>query len=105
MAKIRKVSNKQKKINAHRRAQKMLARERDKWRCRDCGKYLGNGGGEVHHVIKLSHEVNDDLSNLIFLCGPWGCNAHNRAHRLHKPHLYIQWDGEDFILGLEPHEP
>lgn len=101
MARYRPRSEKKKAKDKYRAAQKMLARERDGWCCRCCGKWLGNGGGGVHHVIYLSRGGSDELDNLILLCEFRPCMAHKRAHLLYEPYLYIKWDGEDFVMGTD----
>lgn len=46
--------------------------ERDRLRCRGCGK----PGEEVHHIIFRSHGGKDEEGNLVTICR----NCHNQAH-------------------------
>lgn len=46
--------------------------ERDRLRCRGCGK----PGEEVHHIIFRSHGGKDEPNNLVTICR----NCHNQAH-------------------------
>ena len=62
------------------------ARERDAYRCRECGKA---GILEVHHIQSLQHGGDDDLENLITLCR--GC--HIDKHRKPRTKRQIEWDG------------
>lgn len=48
-------------------------KERDGWRCRECG---GAGALEAHHVIPVHAGGSDDLANLVALCR----TCHIRKH-------------------------
>ena len=60
-------------------------RNRDGWRCRECGKV---GRLEVHHVRPLKDGGSNDLDNLLTLCV--GC--HKAAHKRPVSAERAEWD-------------
>ena len=62
------------------------ARERDGYRCQECGKA---GILEVHHKIHVRNGGSDELENLVTLCR--GC--HIDMHRKPRTKRQIEWDG------------
>ena len=61
------------------------AKDRDDWRCRECGKA---GVLEVHHIKHVRNGGLDDLDNLKTLCR--GC--HILKHRRTKSKAQTAWD-------------
>ena len=61
------------------------AKDRDDWRCRECGKA---GVLEVHHIKHVRNGGTDELDNLTTLCR--GC--HIAKHRKTKSKAQTAWD-------------
>ena len=62
-----------------------VVRERDSWRCRECGRA---GRLEVHHKIPLKDGGSNALENLLTLCV--GC--HKAAHKRPVSTERAEWD-------------
>ncbi len=59
------------------------ARERDEYKCQSCGCWLGDAGGEVHHIIYRSRGGLWVAANLTLICGEFdnpACIAHWKIH-------------------------
>lgn len=67
------------------RIARAAAKDRDNWRCQECGKA---GVLEVHHKIRVKDGGSDDLENLITLCR--GC--HIDKHRKPRTKAQTEWD-------------
>lgn len=62
----------------------------DQWRCRRCGRTLGDSGLDgrlitkldIHHRLMLSQGGPDTIENVVTLCGPnpLGCHGWVHAH-------------------------
>ena len=56
---------------------------RDKGRCQECGMWIGEDYGEVHHKVPRGKGGSDNIGNL-----EWSCRkCHRFAHRARNP----QW--------------
>jgi 5-methylcytosine-specific restriction endonuclease McrA len=65
----------------HRRKKECL--ERDKFTCRKCGKWRGDGYMDkldAHHVIERGKGGSDDLSNLESRCKRFISDCHTSEH-------------------------
>ena len=74
-------------VHHHRREwahARSTAKDRDGWRCVQCGK---PGLLEVHHVESVKTSGSDDLSNLETLCR----SCHLSIHRKPKTAEQLEW--------------
>ena len=72
---------------------RLLVIERDKWKCRDCGKHSARF--EVHHIIPVSRGGTGEPANLLTLCAP----CHISRHRVLDGKPETDW--EKFRKELE----
>src|SRR6185312_1053792 len=53
---------------------------RDQFLCRKCGRYVGEGNGDPHHLKPRGKGGSDDLSNLETRCNRWFGDCHTSEH-------------------------
>lgn len=54
---------------------------RDQGRCQNCGAWVGEDYGEMHHIIHRGKGGSDDIENL-----SWSCRKCHRSH-----HVRVKW--------------